>query len=92
VAWRARAPFLILAGVAVCISVALAATVGGSARGYALFGGSALLGGLFTAWLIARKTSDPVALGVGAIFVAGASFAALVLVIYVIFGIAEAGD
>lgn len=88
----ARAPFLILAGVAVCISAAVAATVGGNAGGYALFGGSALLGGLFTAWLIARKTSDPLALVGGAILVTVASLAALVLVIYLIFAIADAGD
>jgi hypothetical protein len=61
-------------------------------RGYALFGGSALLGGLFTAWLIARKTSDPLALVGGAILVTVASLAALVLVIYLIFAIADAGD
>jgi hypothetical protein len=90
--WRARAPFLILAGVAVCISAAVVATVGGNPGGFAMFGGSALLGGLFTAWLIARKTSDPLALGVGAIFVAGASLASLMLVIYLIFAIADAGD
>ena len=54
--------------------------------------GSALLGGLFTAWLIARKTSDPLVLVGGAVLVTVASLATLVLAIYLVFAIAGAGN
>jgi uncharacterized protein YacL len=88
----ARLPLLVLAVVAASISTAFAAIVGGNAEGRALFLGSGLLAGLFVAWLIARKTSDPLALVGGALLVTFVSFLAPVLVIYVGFAIADAGD
>jgi hypothetical protein len=63
----------------------------GSALGYAAFLGSGLAAGLSTAWLIARATTRPLGLFVGAILVTTASLAAPLLVILLMFAFAGAG-
>jgi len=87
-----RAPFFILAFVAVCITAAVTAAFAGSALGYAVFLGSGLLAGLSTAWVIARTTTRPLWLFAGAILVTTASLAAPLLVILLIFAVAGAGN
>jgi hypothetical protein len=88
----ARAPFLILAVVGICVTTAVTVTVAGSALGYAVFLGSGLLAGLGTAWVIARTTSGPLWLFAGAILVTTASLAAPAVVILLIFAVAGAGN